>query len=391
MKTIYMTIMAGALVILASCSGNKNVENQTKETEEQHTEEVELTQTQISTVGITLGKVEKKELGSVIRVNGELKLNPQDKADVMSLIGGIVRKISVIEGQQVKAGQTVAYIENTEIVEMQKNYLVTAREKETAQLEHQRQRMLSAQGAGGEKTLQQAEAAYATAQARLTGLYHQLVQIGISPEQVAAGKIVLQVPVRTTIPGVVGKVSVNTGTYVDTTTPLMQIADNSAVYASLNVFERNISQVEVGQDVDFVITNSPEARVKGKVSLVNRSMNPETKAIAVHAQITGGNADRLIAGMYITGLIHTGKKEVTALPDGAIVSAEGKKFVFVLDGRQADGKEQTLHFKRVEVITGAGELGYTQVDFVNPVDADATVVTGKAFYLASMSADHGEH
>lgn len=196
---------------------------------------------------------------------------------------------------------------------------------------------------------------------------------------------------RTTIPGVVGKVSVNTGTYVDTTTPLMQIADNSAVYASFNVFERNISQVEVGQDVDFVITNSPEARVKGKVSLVNHSMNPETKAIAVHAWITEGNADRLIAGMYITGLIHTGKKEVTALPDGAIVSAEGKKFVFVLDDRQADGKEQTLHFKRVEVITGAGELGYTQVDFVNPVDADATVVTGKAFYLASMSADHGEH
>ena len=120
-------------------------------------------------------------------------------------------------------------------------------------------------------------------------------------------------------------------------------------------------------------------------------MNPETKAIAVHARIAGGNADRLIAGMYITGLIHTGKKEVTALPDGAIVSAEGKKFVFVLDGRQADGKEQTLHFKRVEVITGVGELGYTQVDFVNPVEANATVVTGKAFYLASMSADHGEH
>ena len=246
MKTIYIPIMAGALVILASCSGNKNAENQTKETGERRTEEVELTQEQLNTVGITLGKVEKKELGSVIHVNGKLKLNPQDKAEVTSLVGGIVRKISVIEHQQVKAGQTVNYIENAEIVEMQKNYLVTAREKETAQLEHQRQRMLSAQGAGVEKTLQQAEAAYATAQARLTGLHHQLVQIGISSEQVATGKIVSQVPVRTTIPGVVGKVSVNTGTYVDTTTPLMQIADNSAVYASLNVFERNISQVEVG-------------------------------------------------------------------------------------------------------------------------------------------------
>ena len=373
MKTFYMTIIAGALTLLASCSGHKNAEIQTKETDEQRTEEVKLTQEQLNTVGITLGKVEKKKLGSVIRANGELKLNPQDKADVTSLVGGIVRKISVIEGQQVKAGQTVAYIENTEIVEMQKDYLVAAKEKETDWLELQRQRTLSAQGAGVEKTLQQAEAAYATAKARLTGLHHKLVQM------------------RTMIPGVVGKVSVNTGTYVDTTTPLMQIADNSAVYASLNVFERNISQVEVGQDVDFVITNSPEARVKGKVSLVNRSMNPETKAIAVHARIAGGNADRLIAGMYITGLIHTGKKEVTALPDGAIVSAEGKKYVFVLDGKQAGGKDQTLYFKRVEVITGAGELGYTQVDFVNPVEANATVVTGKAFYLASMSADHGEH
>lgn len=161
MKTIYITIMASALVILASCSGNKNAGNQTKETEERRTEEVELTQEQLNTVGITLGKVEKKELGSVIRTNGELKLNPQDKADVTSLIGGIVRKIRVIEGQQVKAGQTVAYIENTEIVEMQKNYLVAAKEKETAQLEQQRQRMLSAQGARVEKTLQQAEATYA--------------------------------------------------------------------------------------------------------------------------------------------------------------------------------------------------------------------------------------
>ena len=168
--------------------GHKNAEIQTKETDEQRTEEVKLTQEQLNTVGITLGKVEKKKLGSVIRANGELKLNPQDKADVTSLVGGIVRKISVIEGQQVKAGQTVAYIENTEIVEMQKDYLVAAKEKETDWLELQRQRTLSAQGAGVEKTLQQAEAAYATAKARLTGLHHKLVQIGIKAGKSSSGQ-----------------------------------------------------------------------------------------------------------------------------------------------------------------------------------------------------------
>ena len=391
MKTFYMTIIAGALTLLASCSGHKNAEIQTKETDEQRTEEVKLTQEQLNTVGITLGKVEKKKLGSVIRANGELKLNPQDKADVTSLVGGIVRKISVIEGQQVKAGQTVAYIENTEIVEMQKDYLVAAKEKGNGLAGTAEATNAVRAGSRSGKDAPAGGSGIRDRKGTPDGIASQVGANRHQTGKVAAGKIVSQVPVRTMIPGVVGKVSVNTGTYVDTTTPLMQIADNSAVYASLNVFERNISQVEVGQDVDFVITNSPEARVKGKVSLVNRSMNPETKAIAVHARIAGGNADRLIAGMYITGLIHTGKKEVTALPDGAIVSAEGKKYVFVLDGKQAGGKDQTLYFKRVEVITGAGELGYTQVDFVNPVEANATVVTGKAFYLASMSADHGEH
>ncbi len=391
MKKINIAIMACALVIMAACSERKNAEVTATDAEEHHTEEVQLTQAQMNTVGITLGHVEKKKLGSAIRANGELRLNPQDKADVTSLVGGIVRKISVVEGQQVRAGQPLAYIENMEIVEMQKNYLVAAKEKEVAQLELQRQRKLSAQGAGVEKTLQQAEANYATIQASYTGLYHQLTQIGISPRQVAQGKIVSQVPVRAAISGVLQQISVSTGTYVDATTPLMRIANNSAVYAALNVFERDVTEVQVGQDVDFTITNSPGTRAKGKVSRVNRSLDPKTKALSVHVKITSPDVSKLIAGMYVTGLIHTGQKEVTALPDGAIVSAEGKKFVFLMDGKQTEGNEQHFHFRRVEVVTGVSEMGYTQVDFINPVDEKAMVVTSHAFYLASMSADHGEH
>ena len=90
-----MTIIAGALTLLASCSGHKNAEIQTKETDEQRTEEVKTDARAVEHGGqSTLGKVEKKKLGSVIRANGELKLNPQDKADVTSLVGGIVRKIA---------------------------------------------------------------------------------------------------------------------------------------------------------------------------------------------------------------------------------------------------------------------------------------------------------
>ena len=388
MKTSKIIIAACAFMAFASCSQNKNTEN--REAEEENHEELVLSQTQMNTVGIALGHVEEKELGGTIKANGELRLNPQDKADVTPIIGGIVRQISVVEGQKVRAGQTVAYIENTEIVEVQKNYLVAVKEAEVAKQEMQRQKSLAAQGAGVEKTLQQAAADYEISNARLTGLLHQLRQMGISPKQAAAGKIVTRIPVCASLSGVVGKVFVSTGSYVDATASLMQIADNSAVFASLNVFERNIAQVEVGQDVDLVVTNSPGVHLKGRVQQINRSFDADTKAVAVHVRIVGKDALGLIAGMYVSGSIKTGQKKVKALPDNAIVRAEGRKFVFVLDDSTAEGGEKSFRFRRAEVVTGVSELGYTQVNFVSPADADATVVTDNAFYLASMAADHGE-
>ncbi len=388
MKTSKIIIAACALIAFASCSQNKNTENQ--EAEEENHEELVLTQTQMNTVGIALGHVEEKELGGAIKANGELRLNPQDKADVTPIIGGIVRQICVVEGQKVRAGQTVAYIENTEIVEVQKNYLVALKETEVAKQEMQRQKSLAAQGAGVQKTLQQATAEYEISNARLTGLLHQLRQMGISPKQVADGKIVTRIPVCATLSGIVGKVFVSTGSYVDATAPLMQIADNSAVYASLNVFERNIAKVEVGQDVDLVVTNSPGMHLKGRVQQINRSFDADTKAVSVHVRIVGNETANLIAGMYVSGSIKTGQKKVKALPDNAIVRAEGRKFVFVLDETTAENGEKSFRFRRAEVVTGVSELGYTQVDFVTSADADATVVTDNAFYLASMAADHGE-
>lgn len=388
MKTSKIIIAACALIAFAACSQNKNAENQ--EVEEENHEELVLTQTQINTVRIALGHVEEKELGGAIKANGELRLNPQDKADITPIIGGIVRQICVVEGQKVRAGQAVAYIENTEIVEVQKNYLVAVKETEVAKQEMQRQKSLAAQGAGVQKTLQQATADYEISNARLTGLLHQLRQMGISPKQVADGKIVTRIPVCASLSGVVGKVFVSTGSFVDATAPLMQIADNSAVYASLNVFERNIAQVEVGQDVDLVVTNSPGMHLKGRVQQINRSFDADTKAVAVHVRIVGKEAANLIAGMYVSGSIKTGQKKVKALPDNAIVRAEGRKFVFVLDETTTEGGEKSFRFRRAEVVTGVSELGYTQVDFVSPADADVTVVTDNAFYLASMAADHGE-
>ena len=126
MKTIYIAIIALSLIFLGSC-GQKpknDAETEKEGTEESHggeSVEVELTESQMKAVDIQLGKIEQRDLNSIIRVNGEMALDPQKKAEVTSLLGGIIKQVMVIEGRAVSAGQAVAYLENTEIVELQKN------------------------------------------------------------------------------------------------------------------------------------------------------------------------------------------------------------------------------------------------------------------------------
>ena len=390
MKTLNIIIIAVISIFLASCTKGKQEEVKENKVEEQGNETIELTQEQIKTVGITLGKVENRPLNNVVRANGELQLNPQDMADVTSLVGGVVRKVYVTEGQQVKAGQVVAHIENTEIVGLQKDYLIAVKETNVTHQELLRQKTLASQKAGVEKTLQQASAAYEMALARQTGLYNQLRQIGINTNLVKQGKIIRQVSISAPISGIVTKISVKSGSYIESSQSLMQVANNAAVFCNLNVFERNISQVAKGQEVDFVITISPKVHFKGTVKEINRSMDSDTKAISVHVGIDAKNATELIPGMYVTGTISMGKQNVPALPDDAIVNANGKQYVFVLDKRHKEGNDVKFQFKQVEVVAGVSELGYTQVDFVTPISKDATVVTSNAFYIASMTADHGE-
>lgn len=390
MKTLNIFSFLLLLTLSFSCSNNQNGQESEHEDHEHNTDAIVLTQEQMKTVGISVGKLEKKQLNSVIHTNGQLQLSPQDIADVTSLLGGTLQKILVTEGQSVRAGQVVAYVENTEIVNWQKDYLVAIKETTMAEQEYQRQKTLSAQNAGVEKTLQRARADYEMAHARMKGLMSQLRQIGISPAAVAAGKIMSRFPVSTPISGVVTKVNVNSGAYAEPSTPLMQVANNQAVYCKLNVFEQNILQVQLGQSVDFVVTNAPNTHYQGTISQIVRSIDPETKTMAVQVRIEGNKAS-LIPGMYVSALISTGKQSVNALPDGAIVSENGKKYVFLLSKKEREEEKEVCVFKRVEVITGTSSLGYTQVDFIEKVAPNASFATAKAFYIASMTAEHGEH
>ncbi len=382
MKTINISIMVLSLFLLVACGQNKKTKNNSSEVEiEQEHKGISLSDKQMKAVNIQIGTVEKRNLSSIVRANGEMALEPQKKANVNSLVGGIIKQILVIEGKYVKSGQIVAFLENTEIVELQKKYLTTKKEALIAEQEYHRQKELSEQGAGVEKVRQQAAANFEILKAQSAGLEQQLRQLSIQPEQVSAGSMVTQIPIKSPISGNVNKINISIGSYVDIQNPLMSISDNSQIHCKLNIFEKDINKIKIGQEVDINLTNQEGTSLKGLIYQINKSFQDDTKAVIVHVNIKDKKGLNLFEGMYASALINIGEQKTDAVPDEAIVSIEGKKYIFLLEN---ETNEKTYNFERLEVITGVTELGYTQIIPVSNLDDDAKIVTSGAFYIASM-------
>jgi cobalt-zinc-cadmium efflux system membrane fusion protein len=393
--------LTAIIFLLSSCggSGNKTAANGAikADTTKKEAGIAEVTVAQMKAVGIDTGRIEQKNLTSVIKANGQLTVPPQNKAVVNALVGGVIKKINVVEGQQVKKEQSVAVIENPEFIRLQQEYLTSSDNIVYLQQEYERQNVLKEADAGIGKVYQQAAANLSAEQSKLRTLASQLQQIHINPSLLRRGNLITRIPVLAPISGTVGRISLNVGAYTDASSPMMEIVNNSVIYAELKVFEKDISKVKTGQEVNFSFTNQNEKEVSGKVSGINKSFDAANKSAIVYTVLRNTASLNLIAGQYVTALIETGKQLVSAVPKDAIVKANDKSYIFVLQGTEnepvksdTDDKETSKNttklkyrFKMMEVITGVEESGYVQISLLEELQPGTMIATKGAFYIYS--------
>jgi RND family efflux transporter MFP subunit len=292
-KIGFYLLMLLAVVVVVSCGNNKKSDNEGKATSEKvETEEEE------ADPAPDLNKT-----ANIVRVTGTLALDPQNKAEVSPIASGVVRRITTREGLSVHRGQVVAYIENTQMVELQRQYLIAINERSAAKTELARQHTLMDQDAGVLKTLQQAESAYAIANAQVLGIGRQLSQLGVNPSSVSAGKLTTLIPVTSPISGIVGKVNISMGSFVDMSTSLMTLVNNVNLHCDLKVFEKDLSKVRLGQIVMLTLTNAPEVKFRAKIYDVNSSFDNDSKSVTVHARIIDHPSSKLLPDMFVNGVI----------------------------------------------------------------------------------------
>ena len=350
--------------------------------------EVHLNEAQYKATGLVLGGFEKKNLSEVINANGYTKLPPQNQAQVSVQLPGTIKTIKVIEGQAVKAGQILATMQsvaynNLRLEREKLNQELTASQAnlEFLKLEFARQKELTDENVNARKVFQKASSDLQMEEAKIRTLQSQIAILGQNIELGGNSSSPI-INIVAPIGGHVGEIYVTIGAAAEPGKTLFDIVDNSKMHVDLLVYEKDLFKVKTGQNVRFILTNQDGSELRGKVFSVGKSFENETKSVAVHADILN-ERQMLIPGMYVNALVDVGSNSVDALPVDAIIKAEGREFVFVLEkeAKAAEGTE--YHFQRIEVKTGTSQLGFVQTTFLQPLETAKNIVVKGAYYLQS--------
>lgn len=396
---------------------NHSTEAKTKEgkTETAHEETpptiATLTAEQINTVGITYGSVEMKQLTATIKANGNLKVPNNNKANATSLYGGVIKTLYVQIGSYVKKGQVIATIANPQFIQLQEEYLTIGSKIIFAQQELARQKELNEGNAGAKKNLQNAQAELNTLQTRRASLQQQIQLMGINPNSISNSNLKSALVVTSPLNGTVSNVFAKIGSYVDVSSPVAEIVDNGALHLDLNVFEKDLPMLKVGQTIHFTLTNNPTNEYDAQVFSIGTAFENESKTIPVHCTIKG-NKTGLIDGMNITAIISLNNVTTPAVPTEAIVEADGKYYIFIKTNKEPiehheDGEEghdhkevekgkeanptNTTNFEKIEIVKGVSNMGYTAITFINEIPQNAVVVTKGAFFINAKLSNTGGH
>ena len=391
MKNIFMCITIILSTFLFAGCGDKSsteiVKEEEQKVESENPNSASLTDEQMKSVGIELGFIEQKQLTASVKANGVLKVPNQNKASVNSIYSGVIRSLLVQPGNTVRKGQSIATIANPAFIQIQDEYLSLNGKLVLAEQELNRQKMLNAGNAGALKNLQVAESELRALTSRKSSLQQQIRLMGINPGSLTNGRLISVLSIHSPINGVVSNVLVKIGGYVDVSTTVAEIVDNSQLHLDLFVYEKDLPRLKNNQTIHFTVTNNPGQEYDARIYSLGSSFEGQSKAITVHAMVQGDKTG-LIDGTNITAVISLEKATVPALPSDAIVSYQGQDYIFIVDSE--DTKKALTTFRRVPVVKGNSDIGYTEITLLKDIPSGTKVVVKGAFFVLAKQTNIGE-
>jgi cobalt-zinc-cadmium efflux system membrane fusion protein len=261
---------------------------------------------------------------------------------VISMANGRVVDIKARLDDNVKKGQLLIKVQSPDVTNAFDAYLKAVNDEQLANKAYIRADDLYKHGAISQAMLEQAEDSEKDAKADLTAAEEQLKTLGVDKNHPSS-----IVNVYAPISGVIVAQNVTNaaaaGVSLSGSATAFTIADLSTVWIVCDVYENDISKLQLGQEAKIKLNAFPDRPLTGRISDIGPILDPSLRTAKVRIEVP--NPGFLKLGMFgaATFTSHTREKHAV-VPSDAVLHLHDRDWVFL----PAGGNQ----FKRAEVHAG---------------------------------------
>lgn len=330
-------------MVLFSCK-----ETKTEDTPIKNDNIITVTAAQFKSSAMLVTSPTEQDFDVTVNTSGKVDVPPQNRAKVTTFVGGNVKSTTLLVGDKVTKGQVLLTLENTEFLDIQKDYLEVAEQIKYLKSEYERQKTLFDEKITSQKNYLKAESDYLRAKGMYQSLKAKLKMLNINPINVEQGKLTSVITIFSPISGDIVVMNANVGMFVGPTESLLEIIQTDHLHLELSVFEKDILKVKIGQKVNFTVPEASKEVFNAEVHLVGKSIEGPDRTINVHAHLEENMKQRLITGMFVEAAIIVDSKKGLAIPTEALITENNKNFVLLLQ----EENDNSYFFKKVAVVVG---------------------------------------
>lgn len=339
---------------------------------------ITVTTTQFQSAGMEVATPIEQDFDVTIKTSGKIDVPPQNRAKVTTFIGGYVKGTKLLVGDRVTKGQALLTLENTEFLDIQKDYLEVAEQIHYLKSEYERQKTLYDEKITSQKNYLKAESDYRRAKATHQSLKEKLVMLNINPATVEKGKLTSVITIFSPISGDIVIMNANVGMPVSPSDVMLEIVDTNHLHLELAVFEKDILKVKEGQKINFTVPEASKEIFKADVHLVGKSIEGNDRTINVHGHLDDAIKQKLLTGMFVEAGIVVDSKKGLAVPSEAIISENNKNFVLLLEN-----KKKGYTFRKVNVTLGEKSEEFVEIIPSGIINASSKILTKGVFDLVN--------
>ncbi|UWU95274.1 efflux RND transporter periplasmic adaptor subunit [Bradyrhizobium sp. CB1015] len=333
---------------------------------------VKLSPGKIQRSGVKSEPVARRSVRVLVKAPGTIQLDERRVSVIAMRTESFVQKIAdVTTGTRVKAGQPLMEIYSSAVASAAAEYLATITSKTVGGVEMY--------GRGSRQ---------------------RLVNLDV-PERVIAEMEkthVAPVTIHWLAPrdGIVLERNAIEGMRANTGDVLFRIADTSLVWALVDVAERDLGNIALGQSVAVRARSFPGRSFTGKIAVIYPQVNRETRTVRVRIELANPEA-MLLPDMYVDAEVDTADgASVLAIQDSAVLDTGTRQAVLVDKGEGRFEPREVKLGRRgggfIEVRDGLaeGEAVVTSANFL--IDAESNLKAAlKGFAEAAPQASDAGH